>query len=218
MTRPTRRVEFVLPTPTTILIAGPTGSGKTEMVSRMLRDSSGYFSEDIHEIRYHYGAWQERFASMRQEDPRYVFVPEVPTMADLPDGSKHTVIVIDDLMEEVSKSTTTTDIFTKYSHHRNITVIFIVQKLYGDSRNARVISGNAHIIVLFKNPRDSRAITVLGSQMFPGKKGFLTSAFADATKEPYSYLVVNAHQSTKDELRVIGNLFDAESPTVYTAK
>ena len=68
------------------------------MVSRMLRDSSGYFSEDIHEIRYHYGAWQERFASMRQEDPRYVFVPEVPTMADLPDGSKHTVIVIDDLM------------------------------------------------------------------------------------------------------------------------
>lgn len=71
---------------------------------------------------------------------------------------------------------------------------------------------------LFKNPRDSRAITVLGSQMFPGRKGFLTSAFADATKEPYSYLVVNAHQSTKEDLRVIGNLFDAARPAVYTPK
>ena len=127
-------------------------------------------------------------------------------------------MVIDDLMKEVSESTTTTDIFTKYSHHRNMTVIFIVQKLYSDSKNARIISGNAQIIVLFKNPRDSRAITVLGSQMFPGRKGFLTSAFADATKEPYSYLVVNAHQATKEDLRVVGNLFDAESPTVYTPK
>ena len=218
MTHPTRKVEFVLPTPTTILVAGPTGSGKTELVSRMLRDSRGYFSDDIHEIRYHYGAWQDRFDLMKQEDSRYVFVPGVPTTTDLPDGSKHTVMVIDDLMKEVSESTTTTDIFTKYSHHRNMTVIFIVQKLYSDSKNARIISGNAQIIVLFKNPRDSRAITVLGSQMFPGRKGFLTSAFADATKEPYSYLVVNAHQSTKEDLRVIGNLSDAESPAVYTPK
>ena len=129
MTHPVRKVEFVLPTPTTILVAGPTGSGKTELVSRMLRDSRGYFSDDIHEIRYHYGAWQERFDSMKQEDSRYVFVPGVPTTTDLPDGSKHTVMVIDDLMKEVSESTTTTDIFTKYSHHRNMTVIFIVQKL-----------------------------------------------------------------------------------------
>jgi len=218
MTPPTRKFEFVLPTPTTILVAGPTGSGKTELVSRMLEDSQGFFANDIHEIRYHYGAWQERFALMRQEDPRYVFAPGVPTTTDLPDGSKHTVMVIDDLMKEVSESTTTADIFTKYSHHRNMTVIFIVQKLYSDSKTARVISGNAQIIVLFKNPRDSRAISVLGSQMFPGRKGFLTSAFADATKEPYSYLVVNAHQSTKEELRVIGNLFDAESPTVYTPR
>lgn len=108
------------------------------------------------EIRYHYGALQEKFAMMRQSDPRYAFVPGVPTNKDLPEGNRHTVTVIDDLMQEVSQSTTTTDIFTKYSHRAYISKIFIVQMLYGDSRNARVISDNAHIIVLFKNPQDNR--------------------------------------------------------------
>ena len=38
---------------------------------------------------------------------------------DLPSGTTHTVTVIDDLMEEMSKSKTAMDIFTKHSHHRN---------------------------------------------------------------------------------------------------
>lgn len=51
-------------------------------------------------------------------------------------GRNHTVAVIDDLMQEVRESATMTanSPVTMYSHHRNITVIFIVQKLYGDSK------------------------------------------------------------------------------------
>ena len=51
----------------------------------------------------------------------------LPTHDNLPRGTMHTVMVIDDLMEEVSKSKTAMDIFTKHSHHRNMTdsVIFI---------------------------------------------------------------------------------------------
>ena len=45
---------------------------------------------------------------------------------DLPGGGTYTVIVIDNLMEVVSKSKTAMDVFTKHSHHRNMTVIFFV--------------------------------------------------------------------------------------------
>ena len=63
------------------------------------------------------------------------------------------VMVINDLMEEVSNSKTAMDIFTKHSHHKNMTVLFLVQKLYGRTHNTRVVSQNAHLMVLFKKPK-----------------------------------------------------------------
>ena len=72
----------------------------------------------------------------------------LPIFDDFPGGSEYTVMVIDDLMEEASKSKTAMDIFTKHSHHRNMTVLFLVQKLYGWRHNTRVISQNAHLMIL----------------------------------------------------------------------
>lgn len=41
----------------------------------MLTDWSRDFADEVDEIRYHYGAWQERFDRMMLADPRYVFLP-----------------------------------------------------------------------------------------------------------------------------------------------
>ena len=176
----------------------------------------------MNEIRYHYGAWQKRYEEIEKSDQRYTFISGVPSEDDLPSGDYHTVMVIDDLMEEVAgkkSSKTTGDIFTKHSHHRNMTVIYIVQKLYGNSHMSRVISQNAHIIILFKNPRDVGAVRTLGAQMFPANNGFLVEAFRDATSKPYSYLVVNAHQRTDERMRVLGNVFELEGEkAVYIPK
>ena len=73
-------------------------------------------------------------------DSRFEFVEGLPTHNNLPSGTTHTVMVIDDLMEEVSNSKTAMDIFTKHSHHRNMTVLFLVPKSYGRTHNKRVIS------------------------------------------------------------------------------
>ena len=35
----------------------------------------------------------------------------------------------------------------------------------------------------------------------------------NATREPHSYLVINAHKKTDEQLRVVGNLFGEETPT-----
>jgi hypothetical protein len=45
-------------------------------------------------------------------------------------------------------------LFTKKSHHRNISVMYIEQNLFHKGKNHRTISLNAHYMVLFKNPRD----------------------------------------------------------------
>ena len=167
---------------------------------------------------YHYGAWQHRFTEVESSDSRFEFVEGLPTHDDVPRGTMHTVMVIDDLMVEVSKSKTAMDIFTKQSHHRNMTVLFLVQKLYCCTHNTTFTSHNANLMVLFKNPRDISSVQTLGRQMYTGNHKLLAEAYTDATKRPHSYLVVNSHQKTDDRMRVIGNLFEETNPPVYIPK
>ena len=53
------------------------------------------------------------------------------------------------------------DLFTKGSHHRNLSVIYIVQNIFHQGKEMRIISLNAHYIVLFKSPRDRQQISIL---------------------------------------------------------
>ena len=93
------------------MVVGPTGCGKTELVFRIL-PPDGVFLPAPARIKYNYGAWQRRFGEVEATDPRFEFMEGLPIFDDLPGGSKHMVMVIDDLMEEVSKSRTAMDIFT----------------------------------------------------------------------------------------------------------
>ena len=140
-------------------------------------------------IKYHYGAWQKRLAQVEAANPRFEFVEGLPISDDLPVGSEHTLMVIDDSMEEVSKSTTAMDIFTKNSHHRDMAVLFLVQKLYGWAHNTIVISQNAHRAILFKNTQDASSVQTFGRQIYPGNNMFLCEVFIDATKRPHYFVI-----------------------------
>jgi hypothetical protein len=105
------------------------------------------------------------------------------------------------------------NIFTKGSHHRNITVVIMIQNLF--EPGYRTISVNGHYQVVFKNPRDQRQVLVFGSQAFPGRADFIKDAYADATKNAYSYIMFDLHPTTPDELRVKANV-TSNAVTVYT--
>ena len=137
-TRP-KEVRHGISTPTTVMVVSPTGCGKTELVFRMLLTEDVFLPTPTR-IMYYYGAWQNRFTEVEASDSRFEFVEGLPTLNNLLSGTTHTVMVIDDLMEKVNNSKTAMDIFTKQSHHRNMTVLFLVQKLYGRTHNMRVIS------------------------------------------------------------------------------
>ena len=80
---------------------GPTGCAKTELVFRMLL-SDDMFLPTPTRIMYHYGAWQNRFTVVEASDSRFEFVEGLPAHNVLPSRTTHTVMVIDNLMEEVS--------------------------------------------------------------------------------------------------------------------
>ena len=59
------------------------------------------------------------------------------------------------------------DLFTKGSHHRNLSVIYIVQNIFYQRRETRNISLNAHYIVLFKSSREQAADLSLSTTSQP---------------------------------------------------
>ena len=132
------------------------------------------------------------------------------------DGKKPVLLVIDDLMQETND--TVANIFTKISHHRNVSVLYLAQNLFPKNKHARTISLNSHYLVLFKNPRDAGQFAVLARQMYPNGSKFAVEAFKDATEQPYGYLLVDLKPDTEERLRLRTNVFPGEQATVYVKK
>ena len=197
--------------PFTCVVAGPTGCGKTQWVVNFLENITEIMHPPASRIVYSYGEWQPIYTTL----PSHVELQE--GLSDLPEYARETtLLVIDDQMDEVNKNVLR--LFTKGSHHRNISVIYIVQNLFGKNKDYRTISLNAHYLVIFKNPRDASQITHLAKQMYPGQNRYVQEAFTLATREPYGYLLLDLKQSTPDALRLRGRIFPGEENEVYIQK
>jgi len=67
------------------------------------------------------------------------------------------LVILDDLLNDVY-SKQVCDLFTRGSHHRNISVILITQNLFHQCRNCRDISLNAHYVVALRNVGDKKQL------------------------------------------------------------
>ena len=104
-----------------------------------------------------------------------------------------------------------TKLFTKGSHHCNLSVIYVVQNLFHQAKESRTISLNSQYIVLFNNPRDRSRILHLAKQMYPGQTRFMVKAYTDATNKPFSYLFVDLKPNCPEENRLRSNIFPGET-------
>ncbi|KAJ8027016.1 hypothetical protein HOLleu_32028 [Holothuria leucospilota] len=77
------------------------------------------------------------------------------------DPSYKTLIILDDIMTSHGNDKRITDLFSKGSHHRNISVIYILQNFFYGAKETRNITLNAHYIILFRNPRDKSKVSSL---------------------------------------------------------
>jgi len=76
----------------------------------------------------------------------------------------------------------------------------------------------AHYMVLFKNPRDVSQFANLARQMYPQASHFAVEAYRDATREPYSYLLVDLRPEQDKELRLRTNIYPGETHYVYVPR
>jgi len=70
------------------------------------------------------------------------------------------------------------------------------------NKHIRIISLNAHYMIIFKNPKDASQFASLARQMYPNKSAFAKKAYKDATQEPYSYLFVDLRPEQDEDLQL----------------
>ena len=212
--------------PGNMQIVGPSLSGKTTWLYRLVRDAPAYFRREdgspcyFRKIVYCYGSsWQPIFEHFRAlgvhfqpglpEDVAGLF----PTHQERPG-----LLILDDLMQESAKSPQITQLLTRGTHHLELFTITLSQNLYPGGREQASQNRNYHYMVLFKNPADTRYVKALGNRWLGDSRAFW-EVYQQATHRPFGYLVIDHHPRTDETIRFRTHILldEAEPVTVLQA-
>ena len=199
--------------PSTILISGVSRSGKTCFSKKLIENVNKVFKPTPPKyIILIYEEWQNMYDTL--VDNKHVHltmkgIEDFDYLKELMIEKKDqggTLLMIDDQGSKIDQNIM--KIFTIYSHHLSVTCMLLTQTLFDSKREFRTVSLNASYIVIMKNSRDASSITNLAKQTHPYRTRFLTNSYLDATKQPYSYLLIDMVPETPEEIRIRSNIFE----------
>ena len=216
VTSPTS-IAFPLEVASSIGVFGPSFSGKSTLVRRLLENKHDMFVEPPLKILYCYGIWTDAYNSMEKSISGINFYKGLPSLEEVEafaDGC-HNLVILDDLVHEICASTWTDKLFTMCAHHLKLSIIFMSQNLYPQgAKHFRNITLNLKYIILFRSPRDQQQVGLLGTQL--GSRQKLLAAYSDAVlKQKFGYLVLDLTPTCDNEYRWRTNIFPGENTIIY---
>lgn len=199
------------------LFAGPTQSGKSSTIFKIIKDKDHLFKDPPKKIIYAYGAWQPAFDNLRDDVEFYEGLPSKEDIYNwTPDLNSHTLLILDDIIHQATESWDIMSLFTVHCHHRNISVFLVSQNVFCPGKCSRTVSLNCLYLWLFKNKRDRHQLKILGSQLLPGESNYFMTSYDDATEAPFNYLHVNLHPSTPRKFLLQSRVLPGEVTWLYT--
>ena len=180
-------MDFRLHCDRTLIIAGPSQSGKTSFVLQLLENRDNMFRCDMKRVIWCYGIYQPQLNTLLR-DKGFILHENIIDVSDI---QPYDIVVLDDLIHESKSSQDVTAMFTRAAHHKPCFIIFIMQNLFPPGKDARMRSLNTHYYVILKNPRDKSQIEFLARQILPRQSKSLVEIFEAATQKPHSYLFLD---------------------------
>ena len=192
-----------------IFVCGPSRCGKTVFIKDLLQNIPSITKQNITKVIYVYKVWQQIFEDMKLQGLVHFFLREeeniVEKIKKLSFG-EYSLVIFDDLinsknLEEIS------NLFVVDGRHSNYSMIFTSQRMFVNNEYFRQISNNCDYIVVFKNPRNYSEIRTLAQQLTPMSLDLL-EIYTKATKDPFTYLLINLTQECNEDVKFLSHLFD----------
>ena len=195
--------DIRLQKPFRIIVAGGSGCGKTEFVKKLV--NKNFFETKFNNIVYIYPDYLPEIpAEFNKRVQYHAGLPKQQYFAALP---RNTLVIIDDMMTETSKSEEIVKLFSVTARKRDISLILMTQNLYHSGKHFRNIRLNASGFVLFKFfaavDVNTRFLRDLGLSKVI-KRPMLEEIYS----ERYKYIFIDTHPNRHSDFATVrGNIF-----------
>ena len=200
--------DVKLQKPFRLIIAGGSGCGKSKFCQQLVDEN--FFESGFDRIIYNYPDYLEE--TDIEFETLVEYRPGLVDQTFLSSLKRNTLLIIDDLGLEVSKSVAINNLFAVEARKRNISIILITQNVYQKGEYFRNIRLNATGFVLFKFfcgvDVNKRLMRDLGLKMIPEK--LMNKIY----KERFKYILLDLHPNSQSDFGLArSNIFDV--PEIY---
>ena len=199
-----------------MVVSGCSMSGKTSLVGNILLNAGQLFPTKPSKIIYAYTMWQPLFEELMKSVNNITFMKGLPNeecIMNLTNQLQHTIVVLDDMYEDVVNSEFVRNMVTKLGHHLKITTILIMQGNY-DGKYRSDILKNMHYTIMTNSPRSTHSVRSIGIQL--GDCRNLMKAYLDCTSINFGYLLIDSHPLSNRKYAYRTRIFPQEDCIVYT--
>ena len=194
-----------------LLVVGPTQSGKTYFVQQILENKRIVYEEQKSiRILWYYNQWQECYEKLKKSLGKSILfergVPELSEDLCEVNARYNNIIILDDLMAEATDSPVVSQLFTQ-GRHRNASVILLLQNMFPKGKYNTDISRNSQYLALFRSPSDRKQIGIIAERMFDKNRVHFMNAYYKETEKPYGYLLVDNKPGTPPANQILADLF-----------
>lgn len=130
--------SYIFKHPFNCVINGPTNSGKTFLLTEIIKYRDVLINDCPNHFIYCYKTWQPSYDKIKVFLPSMLFIEGIPDPDQLQSLSNR-LIIFDDLNSQYINNHEIMDIFTVGSHHRNISVIVISHNIFAKGKFSREI-------------------------------------------------------------------------------
>jgi len=210
--------HMVFKHPFTCIISGPSKSGKTYLTKRIIQHKDVMIEPRIEKIIWCYGT-PGSIHGLKNEFPDIVLHRGLPNdnWLSSQDSSVPKLLIVDDLMHETNNGFVS-KMFTRTSHHENISCIVLTQNLFPDKKDMRDAALNTTYRIIFNNQMDRGQVIRLSARIWGNAMSQYLQDTLDDVKSTskYAYIMVDNDPHTPDVLRVRTSIFpDDDDNIVY---
>ena len=173
--------------PFSLIISGPTSSGKSTVLFQILENLHKNIDTRIQKVVFIYGVYQEVFENY----PNIYFTDNLDYMELKP--TVPTIIVLDDVMSAVNNSKKLEELFTRGVHHRKVSVILTLQNLFYHGSVMKTLRDNSMYIILTRHIQDVSKLDTFARQLERKNSNYFKDSYEDAVSGKYGYIMCDLH-------------------------